>query len=131
MRVAAFQRLPIFDHPARVGESLLRDLTWADQQGVGLAVFPESYLQGHSYGRLVTESRAASLASPVNLELLDGLSGIRTTAILGLFERRGNLMFNSAVVIENGRSTGVHSKAYTLEDGCSPGTRYPVWNKGK
>ncbi|MFI5015537.1 MAG: carbon-nitrogen hydrolase family protein [Hyphomicrobiales bacterium] len=131
MRVAGFQRFPIFDDPARVGESLLHDLTWADLQGVDLAVFPESYLQGHSYNRPLIERRAASLDSPAIRELLEGLSGIRATAILGLFERRGDLIFNSAMVIESGRLAGIYAKAFPIEDGCSPGTEYPVWNNGK
>jgi len=131
MRIAAFQSLPIFDQPARVGESVLHDLTWADQRGVGLAVFPESYLQGHSYDRSIIERRAASLDSPAMLELLNGLSAIKATAILGLFERRRDLIFNSAIVIESGRSAGIYAKAHPLEDGCSPGTQYPVWNKGR
>jgi predicted amidohydrolase len=131
MRVAAFQRFPIFDDPARVGESVLRDLTWADLQGVDLAVFPESYLQGHSYNRPLIERCAASLDSPAMRELLEGLSGIRATAILGLFERRGDLIFNSAMVIESGRFAGIYAKAFPIEDGCSPGTEYPVWNNGK
>ena len=131
MRIAAFQRFPIFDDPARVGESVLRDLTWADLQGVDLALFPESYLQGHSYNRPLIERRAASLDSPAMRELLEGLSGIRATAILGLFERRGDLIFNSAIVIESGRFAGIYAKAFPIEDGCCPGTEYPVWNNGK
>jgi predicted amidohydrolase len=108
MRVAAFQRFPIFDDPVRIGETVLRDLTWADQQGVDLAVFPESYLQGHSYDRTLIERRAASLAMR---DLVDGFSAIKATAILGLFERRGDSIFNSAMVIENGRSAGIYAKA--------------------
>jgi 5-aminopentanamidase len=131
MRVAAFQRFPIFDDPVRIGETVLRDLTWADQQGVDLAVFPESYLQGHSYDRTLIERRASTLDSPAMRDLLDGFSAIKATAILGLFERRGDSIFNSAMVIESGRSAGIYAKAYPLEDGCSPGSQYPVWNKGK
>jgi predicted amidohydrolase len=130
MRVAAFQRFAIFDDPARVGEVVLRDLTWADEQGVDLAVFPESFLQGHSYRRSLIERRAKCLDSPAMREFLSGLSGIRATAILGLFERRGDLIFNSAMVIDNGRYAGIYAKAHPLEDGCSPGTQYPVWEKG-
>jgi predicted amidohydrolase len=108
MRVAAFQRFPIFDDPVRIGETVLRDLTWADLQGVDLAVFPESYLQGHSYDRTLIERRAASLAMR---DLVDGFSAIKATAILGLFERRGDSIFNSAMVIESGRSAGIYAKA--------------------
>jgi 5-aminopentanamidase len=131
MRVAAFQRFAIFDDPVRVGEGVLRDLTWADKQGVDLALFPESYLQGHTYDRSLIERRAVSFDSPAVRGLLFGLSGIEATAILGLFERREGLVFNSAMVIENGCVSGVYAKAFPLEDGCSAGTQFPVWDKGK
>ena len=130
MRVAAFQRFAVFDDPEKVGESLLRDLTWADRQGVDIALFPESYLQGHSYDRALIERRAASLDGPLVRGLLDRLSGTAATAIIGLFERRGDLIFNSAVVIEGGRVLGVYAKTFPLEDGCTPGAQYPVWDKG-
>jgi predicted amidohydrolase len=131
MRVAAFQRFPVFDEPARVGESVLRDLTWADRHGVDLAVFPESYLQGHAYDRPLIERRAASIDGLAVRELLDNLAGVRATVVLGLFERRGDMIFNSAMVIQGGRFAGVYAKAFPIEDGCSPGTEYPVWNEGK
>jgi predicted amidohydrolase len=131
MRVAAFQRFPIFDDPAKVGETVLRDLTWADEQGVDLAVFPESYLQGHSYDGALIERRAMSLDDPAIARLLDSFSAIRATAILGLFERRQDQIFNSAVVIERGRIAGVYAKAFPLEDGCVAGSEFPVWDRGK
>jgi predicted amidohydrolase len=37
----------------------------------------------------------------------------------------------SAPVRWSGGQTATKPKAYPLEDGCSPGTLYPVWNKGK
>jgi len=130
VRVAAFQRFACFDDPARVGETVREDLAWADQQGVDLAVFPESYLQGHSYSQSLIERRAASLESPAVRVVLDGLTGVRATAIIGLFERRGDVIFNSAMVIQRGRLAGVYSKAFPLVNGCSPGTQYPVWKEG-
>jgi len=131
MRVAAFQRFAVFDDPLRVGEVVLRDLRWADQHGVDLAVFPESFLQGHSYDRSLIERRALSLDSPAIRAFLSGFSGVRATAIVGLFERREHSIFNSAMVIENGRCAGIYAKAFPLEDGCCPGNDFPVWNKGK
>ena len=131
MRVAAFQRFSTFDDPAKVGEQILRDLTWADEHGIDLALFPESYLQGHSYDRSIIERRAVSLDSPTITGLLRGLSGMRATAILGLFERREHLVYNSAIVIDRGHLAGVYAKAFPLEDGCTAGSEFPVWDLGK
>jgi predicted amidohydrolase len=130
MRIAAFQRFAVFDDPATIGESVRRDLVWADRQGVDLAIFPESYLQGHSYDRAVIERLALPLDGAVFGKLLDSLSDISATAVLGFFERREGRVLNSAVVIQGGRLLGVYAKTFPLEDGCEPGTHYPVWDKG-
>ena len=114
MRVAAFQRFAIFDDPARVSETVLRDLRWADRHGVDIAIFPECYLQGHSYERSLIERRAVSLDGPVVRELIDRASGISATVILGLFERRDCMTCNSAVVIGNGRILGVPTRGGML-----------------
>lgn len=129
MRVAAFQRFARFDDAETVGASLRRDLVWADTQGIDLAVFPEAYLQGHSYDRVIIARRATTVDGPLVQTLLATLAGIQTTAILGFFEQRGSAIFNSAMVVERGAIAGVYAKAYPLEDGCTPGTDYPVWDK--
>jgi len=129
MRVAAFQRFARFDDAEAVGTSLRRDLVWADAQGVDLAVFPESYLQGHSYDRDAIARRAVSLDSATLRTLVATLADIRTTAILGFFEQRGDATFNSAMVVDRGAVTGVYAKAHPLEDGCTAGTDFPVWDK--
>ena len=41
------------------------------------------------------------------------------------------MIFNSAMVIQGGRFAGIYAKVFPIEDGCSPGTQYPVWNEGK
>lgn len=58
MRIASFQRFPISDDVERAAQKLFGDLQWADDNHVDLALFPECYLQGHSYDRSVIERRA-------------------------------------------------------------------------
>lgn len=128
MRVAAFQRFPVFDDPERAAGILLQDLLWADGQGIDLAVFSESCLQGHSYDRDLIESRALSLEDPLVLRMLERFASVRTTAVIGFFERRGGAVFNSAMVLQQGRLAGVYAKAFPLEDGCASGTDFPVWH---
>lgn len=129
MRVAAFQRFARFDDAGSIADSLRRDLAWADTQSVDLAIFPEAYLQGHSYDRAIVARRATTVDSPLVQTMLATLADIRTTAILGFFEQRGSAIFNSAMVVEHGAITGVYAKAHPLEDGCTAGMDFPVWNK--
>lgn len=129
MRIAAFQRFPIFDDAEAAADAILSDLLWADAHGVDLALFSESYLQGHSYRQSLVEGRALSLDSPAFLSILEKLAPTKATAIVGCFERRGEAVFNSAVVIEAGVLRGTYAKAYPIESGCAPGTDFPVWSR--
>ncbi|MEF0939702.1 carbon-nitrogen hydrolase family protein [Rhizobium sp. BR 362] len=130
MRVAAFQRRALFDALDEVGDVLSRDLTWADEQGIDLALFPECYLQGHSYEPALARRRALSLDDPALNALIARCASGKTTAIIGLFERRGESVYNSAVVARAGRISGVYAKVHPIERGCTPGTDFPVWALG-
>ena len=130
MRIAAFQHAPIYDDTARAVDVIVSDLIWAERHGIELAVFPESFLQGHSYDRDVIERRAIDLDDPEMQALLERVSRFKTTAVIGVFERRDVGLFSSAIVVESGRILDVYSKAFPVEDGCSPGDRFPVWRRG-
>ncbi len=127
MRIAAFQRFPIFDDGAAVIDRLLSDLSWADQQGVQLALFPECHLLGHSYEDAVVKRRAIRTGGAIWQELLTRLEPISTAAIIGNFERHDHHITNSALLIEAGRVTGRYAKAYPNECGVTAGEDFPVF----
>lgn len=130
MRVAAFQRLAIFDAVEAAAEVLLRDLEWADASGVELVVFPEAYLQGHTYSPGLTKRRALSIDDPRVFAVIERTKATKATAVVGLFERRDDGVYNSAMVIADGRLKGVYAKANPVETGCVPGSEFPVWDIG-
>ena len=127
MRVAAFQRLPAYDDIQAGGDALLADLQWADTQKVDLALFPEAHLGGHAYQASTIERRALDLQGDAVRHLLARLAAIRTTAIVGLFERRLEGICNSAVVIHHGRIVGSYAKAHPNEEGVVAGAAFPVF----
>jgi len=129
MRIAAFQRLALFDAVEQTAEILARDLAWAEAQGIDLALFPECYLQGHSYNEAIARRRALSLDDPYLSALVTRFATGRTTAIVGLFEKRGDALYNSSIVAKGGRVIGVYAKAHPLESGCMPGRDFPVWDE--
>ena len=55
------------------------------------------------------------------------LQGAELFQLLGLFERRGALLHNSAIVIGDGRIIGCYAKHDPREAGCTPGTQRPVF----
>ena len=130
MRIAAFQRLALFDAVEQAAEVLARDLAWAEAEGIDLALFPECYLQGHSYNEAIARRRALSLNDPGLNALVARFAGGKTTAVVGFFERRDDGVYNSALVVKSGRIIGVYAKAHPLEKGCMPGTDFPIWEEG-
>jgi len=130
MRIAAFQRMALFDAVDQAADVLARDLAWAETQGIDLALFPECYLQGHSYNEAIARRRALSLDDPCLQALVGRFAVGRTTAIVVLFEQRGEALYNSAIVTKAGRIIGVYAKAHPLESGCTSGKDFPVWEEG-
>ncbi len=130
MRIAAFQRLALFDAVEQAAEVLARDLAWAERQGIDLALFPECYLQGHSCNEAIARRRALPLDDPGLDALVARFASSRTTAVIGLFEKRGDALYNSAMVVKSGRIAGVYAKAHPLESGCTPGKDFPIWQEG-
>ncbi|HEY0932589.1 MAG TPA: carbon-nitrogen hydrolase, partial [Trebonia sp.] len=62
MLVSTFQMRPVLDDPRAARAAVLAEVRWAADRGAGLAVFPETYLHGHSYDRETTARRALALA---------------------------------------------------------------------
>jgi 5-aminopentanamidase len=90
------------------------DLRWAASEGIQIALFPEAFLIGHSYDPQVIAARAERLTNG-GLEMLCSLlAWADPTVIVGAFERRGDLVTNSAFVIEHGRVIGRYAKAYQM-----------------
>ena len=99
MRVAAFQRRPVLDQPRVVAATVAEDLAWATRAGVSLAVFPEAYLDGHSYDPLTISARARALDDPEVRHLAESLRHFPVTAVVGMFECRGGAVRNVALVL--------------------------------
>jgi len=129
MYIAAFQRHAIFDDMDQVCNVLERDLRWAASEGIQIALFPETFLLGHSYDPQVIAARADRLANGGLKMLCSRLAWADSTVIVGAFERRDDLMTNSAFVIEHGRVIGRYAKAYPNEPTVVAGTDYPVFRR--
>jgi predicted amidohydrolase len=130
MRVAAFQRQPVLDDPGAVCASLAEDVAWAATEGASLAVFPEAYLDGHSYDRDEISARARPLDDPEVRRLATGLRRFPVTVIVGMFERRAGALRNVALVLRAGEIAGVYAKAHPNENGVQPGDDMPVFRAG-
>ncbi|OAN57050.1 carbon-nitrogen hydrolase family protein [Sphingomonas sp. TDK1] len=127
MRIAAVQCPPLFDDAERAIATIVDRLRWAAAEGVGLVLFPEAWLLGHSYDAAVIRARA--LEAPRALALLRAqVRDLRPTLVIGAFESVGRRLFNHALVIERGQIIGRYAKAHPNEPSITPGTAFPVFS---
>ena len=133
LRIAAFQRRPRFGDIAGTADRLVADLAWCDGEGVTLALFPECYLQGYVLDRPAIGRVALALEEDEVLEgLLARLKLVRATFILGLIERHGRFLFNTAAVIRGGHILGAYRKInlHPKEKSFDAGRECPVFEAG-
>jgi predicted amidohydrolase len=123
LRVAAFQRRPLFGDLRGTTARILSDLAWCESEGVRLALFPECYLQGYVLEREALAENAIALDGPEARLWLDALAPADMTCVLGVVERRGSAIFNTALVIRQGRIIGLHRKTrlHRKEAAFAPG----------
>lgn len=131
MRIAAAQTPEFRDDVAAA-------LDWADDvvaaataEGAALLCFPEAYLQGY-----LTDARAEEVAIDLNsaefAAIASRLSRPGLTMVLGLIERDNGQIYNTALVIADGRLCGRYRKINLLEGEriFTPGTEMPVFVEG-
>lgn len=101
----------------------------AFDEDVGLLCFPECFLQGYLLERKQARRHALDLRSPAFSEVLDRLSHLKPTLVIGLVEVEDDLLYNTAVVITQGRLRGAYRKVHLLESESvfQPGRSYPVF----
>ncbi|MFZ6781367.1 carbon-nitrogen hydrolase family protein [Undibacterium sp. Ji83W] len=129
LRIAAFQRPPVFDDIQKAVAQLCTDLRWCQEQGVELAIFPECYLPGYASDAQTIAQRALAIDSPIFTHVLQELSAFDTDIILGFFEQATAGIYNSAAVIRQGQVMGVYAKRHPNERGVLAGTASPVFDR--
>ncbi|MES2073937.1 MAG: carbon-nitrogen hydrolase family protein [Pseudomonadota bacterium] len=129
IRIAAFQRRPLFDDVAGTAIRLKEDIAWCEDQGVQIAIFPECFLQGYSTDRQAIARRAMHVDGMPFRKLITTLSPFSTDVILGFIEQRAGGFYNSAAVIRSGEVAGVYAKNRPNEREFLPGADAPVFRK--
>jgi predicted amidohydrolase len=119
---------PILDDARAACAAVTAGVSWAAGQGAGLAVFPETYLHGHSYDRDTIARRARAVTDPEVQGLAESLSAFPVTVVAGMFERRGNSLRNVALVLRAGEIAGIYAKAHPNEDGVEAGEDMPIFD---
>lgn len=131
LTVAAYQGPPIINNEERALEKIqsMSQLV----KGVDILTFPETFL--HGYFDLESDARqtAIDLSSSKFRHLLEKLSGIQTTLIIGINEIEGEDIYNTCIIIEKGVLLGKARKSTTYPpyNYYSLSRDYPVFYKNK
>lgn len=128
LRVAAFQRAPIFDNAPQILRVLRKDLTWCNENDIHLAIFPECYLQGYATDVGIVSRRAVEVQSDLISQLRRLTEGFKTEVVLGFIERRNDRIFNTAMVVSDGSLVGSYSKRHPNEPAFEAGDTYSVFD---
>lgn len=128
LRIAAFQRVPIFEDVPEILDSLVKDLAWCKENSVHLAVFPECYLQGYATSIDTASRRAVEIESDLIGQLRRVTLGYPTDVVIGFIEKRRNRLFNTALVVCDGNLVGTYSKCHPNEPAFEAGDAYPVFD---
>ena len=130
LKIAACQLPDVRMDTEQTLNTMLRYATKAEAQNVELVCFPECYLQGYVLVKNVTAKLALDLTSPEFRATLQRLSEIKPTLVFGLIESRKQKLYNTAVVVKQGKLLGAYRKSNLLkgEHLFEAGSGYPVFN---
>lgn len=131
LRVASYQGPIAEREPEANLAKALEVMKQAHDSKVDILCMPESYLHGYFPTAEDTKQYAINLHSNEFSNLCEQFQPFSPTMILGLNEIDCDKIFNTAVVIEDGKCIGKYRKAYTYPpyDYYSLGSDFPIFEK--
>jgi 5-aminopentanamidase len=101
----------------------------AEPEGADLLLFPECFLQGYLVIGSHVRRHALDLGSARFRSVAASLADVEPVLVVGVIERSGGRLYNSAVVLEHGQVSGVYRKTHLVpgEMIFSAGDKYPVF----
>src|SRR5919197_932952 len=128
MRIGHFQCEVRAGYAANL-PTVLRGLERADARGVEIVSFPECCLTGYFDREEPTREHALRVDGPEIRSFLEQSGHFRATVIVGFNERRGEDLYNTALVAERGRLLGTYSKAFAYMPFHKQGREFPVFER--
>jgi len=119
-----------------IRENIDNSLEWienftkqAEDKDVSLVCFPECFLQGYLADEQLAKKYAVDLRSETFKSILQRLTKYKPTIVFGLIEQDNGNLFNTAVVVKDGRLLGKYRKTHLLDGEriFIAGSEYPVF----
>jgi predicted amidohydrolase len=131
LTVAAFQGKAVYGNTSQTIRAIQAALFWAEQNNVDILCFPECYLQGYILDEFEARRVSLDLNSSEFKSILEKLKTDKVTLILGIIERDGEKIYNTAVVIEEEKLIGKYRKHFihNKENIFICGVDFPVFEK--
>jgi predicted amidohydrolase len=132
-RVAAAQTPEFREDVAAALAYAAEQVAEAEARGAALICFPEGFLQGYLTEPEAARRHALDLASPAFAAVLDRFRKFEAVVVMGLIEREGERLFNTAAVLRRGALLGRYRKAHLLagERVFEAGRDSPVFQAGR
>jgi len=111
MVIAAYQGPAVPGDNDTNAQTVIEELTRAEQLGASFACFPESFLSGYGETELLIGS-CVEVHSEWFQDFVRRCDRGHMVAIVGFAEREGDQRFNSAAVMQGGKLLGVYRKAF-------------------
>lgn len=129
VRIAAAQTLEYRENVEAALTCALDMIRQAEAESARLLIFPEGFLQGYLTEPEAARRAAMDLGSPAFAAVMSRLADAAPMIVMGMIEAEGEALFNTVVVIENGKLIGRYRKAHLLkgESFFQPGTETPVF----
>ena len=104
-------------------------LARAADERLEIVCFPECFLTGYQDTEEITRKHAFSVGSQTFMRVLNATAQCSVTAIIGFNEERGEQLFNSAMVIQQGHLLGIYSKCSAYQPFHTQGREFPVFTR--
>jgi predicted amidohydrolase len=110
-------------------EKVVQGLECAEREGVEIVSFPECFLTGYPNKEEIARRDAFAVDSPQMLKVLDRTARFDPTLIVGFNERRGEDLYNTALVAHRGHLLGTYSKCCAYMPFHKQGREFPVFER--
>jgi len=109
LNVCSVQLPAVYGDIHRNTNNILKAIKWAEKKKIDIICFPECYLQGYLLDVGKASKSSIDLNSGKFKSILSTLKS-KITLIVGLIEKEDGKIFNTAVVIKDGKLVGKYSK---------------------
>lgn len=131
LNIAAYQGIPIEGDIEKALQRTIEIAKVADSQNIDILCLPECFLSGYFETKTNALANSIDLQSNFFNQILESFKDIKTTVLLGLNELSNDDIYNTVVIIENGKCLEKYRKSYAYKpyDYYKCGTEYPVFEK--